>query len=204
MPKRKLVAAILAIALGAALGGALVMAAPWTDTQTASGTVTVSSTQDELYICDVTGVTDPRLPPEAPPAAFNWCVGDDSGPDETILETDEALTPNSAASWDFYLVNIGTADWDITQLTTTITETVDPGADCTNEPVVLLSNLSGGGHTPGTEPYPGSPVISGEVAHAPAGGALFMRINASLPGSLPAECQGNAWDIVLQFDVSTH
>ena len=68
MPKRKLVAAILAIALGAALGGALVMAAPWTDTQTASGTVTVSSTQDELYICDVTGVTDPRLPPEAPPA----------------------------------------------------------------------------------------------------------------------------------------
>jgi len=205
MPKRKLVAAILAVALGAALGGALVTAAPWTDTQTTSGNVTVTTTQDELYICDASG-NDPPPPPEAPIAAQQNCGRDDSGADETILQTDEALTPNSSASWVFRLVNIGTADWDVTGgATPAITETADPGADCTDQPLVSLSNIdAGGGHVPGTEPFPVSPVISGEVVHVIAGNSVRMNITASLPSSLPAECQGNAWDIVLQFDVSTH
>jgi len=204
MPNRKLVAAILAIALGTALGSALVMATAWTDTQTTSGNVTVTTAQEELYICDASG-TDPGPPPEAPVAVLNTCSHDDSGADETILQTDEALTPNSSAFWSFLLVNIGTAAWDVTGgATPVITETADPGADCANEPDVALTVLIDDDHDPATAPFPGSPVISGVVVHVGPGGRENLQITASVPSSLPAECQGNAWDIDLVFDVSTH
>jgi len=206
MPKRKLLAAILAIALGAALGGALVTAAPWSDTQTTSGNVTVTTAQDELYICDVSG-NDPPPPAEAPTAARSYCSHDDSGADETILQTDEALTPNSSAIWDVRLVNISTAGWDVSGgATPVITETADPGADCANVPDVTLtaSDSNADDHAPATAPFPGSPVISGVVVHVAPSSNEGLNISASVPGSLPAECQGNAWDIDLRFDVSTH
>ena len=97
---------------------AVVVYAQLTDTQTASGTITVSSTAADLYICE----------PNATPGPD--CGSDDSDADEAVFETIEDLRPGQAIEWDIRIKNLGSADFLVTGVTLAITETADPGGDC--------------------------------------------------------------------------
>lgn len=111
----------IAAALVAAGTLGAVVFAQLSDTQTSSGTVNVSSTSADLYICE----------PDTTPGPA--CGSDDSGADEVVFEALENITPGGVAEWDLRLKNVGTGDWIVTGATLTIVETVDPGADCPND-----------------------------------------------------------------------
>lgn len=202
------VVASLVAAVG--VGGGLLWAAPWTDSQTASGEVAAQSTSELLYICENTGVP--------PPGAPIWCGADDDGtpagppgPDELIFEGDEDLTPAGApATWDINLVNISTGVWDVTKVDVIITEVLDPDGGCTDKPDVSYSYISDAAlfHNPGSEPIPGSQPIPGfvgpKIVHTGPNARATLRITVSLPESVQAECQGAAWDIVTEWTVQPH
>jgi len=105
-------------ALVLAVGAALVVLAQLTDSQTASGTVTVSSTAADLYICEPNSTPGPD------------CGSDDSGADEAIFETLENIRPGGVVEWDIRIKNTGTQDFLVTGAPVTIVETADPGGDC--------------------------------------------------------------------------
>jgi len=99
-------------------GGAAVALAQLTDTQTASGTLTASSTSADLYICEPGGVAGPA------------CGPDDSAADETVFETLENIRPGQVVQWDIRLQNAGAQDLLLTGVALNIAEVADPGSDC--------------------------------------------------------------------------
>lgn len=109
---------IVAVSIVLSLGIALFVYAQLSDSQTASGTVTVSSTAADLYICE----------PGATPGPD--CGADDSDADETVFEGLENIRPGEIREWDIRLKNTGTEDFVVTGAPITILETTDPGGDC--------------------------------------------------------------------------
>src|SRR3990172_6311797 len=115
MGRRLIIAAaslLAAVALGAAVWAQL------SGTQTASGTVTVSSTSASLYICEPNSTPGPD------------CGSDDNVADEAVFETLENIRPGQTAQWDIRLKNVGTESFLVTGLTLNIAEASDPGGDC--------------------------------------------------------------------------
>ena len=100
---------------------AVVVYAQLTDTQTASGTVTVSSTAADLYICEPGSTPGPE------------CGSDDNGADEAVFETLENVRPGGVVEWDIRIKNTGSQDFVVNGATLGIVETVDPGADCPDD-----------------------------------------------------------------------
>ncbi len=195
------VVASLVAAVG--VGGGLLWAAEWLDTQTSSGNVTVSSTTtDILYICEPTGTGG------SPP-----CVGDDSAGDEIIFEFDEALLPGGpAVSWNILLWNPSPdVVADITGIEPTFTETLDPGNDCADEPSLLIMTVTydddhdlgfGGAILP--QVYADDYPTRRYVVHLSQESTDEMRIQVSLGGDFPGECQGNAWDLTIDWTAEIH
>ncbi len=113
----------VAVALSAVgfLGG--VVFAQLGDTQTASGTVNVTtSASADLYICE----------PDSTPGPD--CGSDDSGGDESVFETFEDMLPGDVVKWDIRFKNVGTEHLLVTKggqwEPETVVETLDPGNDC--------------------------------------------------------------------------
>ena len=121
---------LIAIAASLVAAGALgaVVFAQLGDTQTSSGTINVSTTSADLYICE----------PDSTPGPD--CGSDDSGADETVFETLEDMLPADRVQWDIRLKNVGTEHWIVTaggqfdpvtfDPPVTVVETLDPGDDC--------------------------------------------------------------------------
>lgn len=104
--------------LGALAVGAGIAYAALGDTQSASGSVNVSSTSADLYICEPGAVAGPA------------CGADDNTGDESVFESLEDLRPGETEQWDIRLKNNGTTPFHITEATLSINETNDPGNDC--------------------------------------------------------------------------
>jgi len=115
MRKRLIFVAVALVGVGAV---AAVVFAQFTDTQSASGTITVSSTAADLYICE----------PDSTPGPD--CGSDDSGADEAVFETLENIRPGEVVTWDIRIKNTGTEDFVLTGAALNIAEAVDPDADC--------------------------------------------------------------------------
>jgi hypothetical protein len=186
------------------------------DTQTASGTINVSTTSADLYICE----PDSTLGPD--------CGSDDSGADETVFETLEDMLPADRAQWDIRLKNVGTEDWIVTAGgqfdPVTVVETLDPGDDC---PDGVLG-----------EPFPTSVTVLGKDGdelndnilvdspqHVP-GAAIFvreslfpsqsnrvqikvapgdyedLRLRLELDTAGTENCGGNEWNVSWEFVVA--
>ncbi len=98
-----------------------VVLAQFSDSQTASGTVTVSSTAADLYICEPDSTVGPD------------CGSDDSGADEAVFETLENIRPGEVATWDIRIKNTGTEDFLVTSASLDVVEALDPGGDCPDD-----------------------------------------------------------------------
>lgn len=186
------------------VGGGLIWAAGWLDTQTASGNVTVSSTTpDILYICEPTGSGG------SPP-----CVGDDSAGDEIIFEAlDEALLPGGLpVEWNILLWNPNLeVVVDIIGIEPTFTETLDPGNDCADEPSLLIRTVTydddhdlGFGTAILPQVYADDYPTRRYVVHLSQESTDEMRIQVSLGGDFPGECQDNAWDLAIAWTAEIH
>jgi len=112
---------IVSAALVLAVGTAVLVLAQLTDSQTASGTVTVSSTAADLYICE----------PDSTPGPD--CGSDDSGADEAVFETLENIRPGGVIEWNIRIKNTGTQDFLVAGAPANIVESADPGADCPDD-----------------------------------------------------------------------
>jgi uncharacterized repeat protein (TIGR01451 family) len=201
-------AAILAVA------GAYVVFAQLTDTQTASGSVTATSTSADLYICE----------PESTPGPD--CGNDDDGADESIFEGLEDIRPGETVSYDIRLKNVGTVDLTVTEATLTISETVDPGADCPDN--ALPAGFNSFNHPSPPELHSGVYILgkNGDAqndnqksptvlrfrpwSNSPsdyfninvaAGDHEDVRLALSLQGSSTEFCDGNEWNVSWQFTV---
>jgi len=147
---------LAAVALGAAVWAQLA------GTQTASGTVTVSSTSASLYICEPNSTPVPD------------CGPDDSDADEAVFETLENIRPGGTVEWDIRLKNAGTEDWLVTGVTLGIAEVSDPGGDCPDDALQ-------------SAPHP-----SGRYATSPAGVFILGKAGDDLndnPSGLPGVLQ---------------
>lgn len=185
------------------------------DTQTASGTVNVSTTSADLYICEPDSTTGPE------------CGSDDSGADEAVFETLEDIRPAQTREWDVRLKNVGTEDWLVSAVTVTIVETIDPGADCADDALqaVEYTNYPLEGSTPGVvvlgkngdpfndNPDPDLPEVEGfpffatywlmsttTIKVAP-GDYEDVRLQLQLAGAGTENCDGNQWNVSWQFTV---
>jgi len=138
---------LIAVAVFVAAGAGALVYAQLSDSQTASGTVNVTTTSDDLYICE---------PGAAPGPA---CGPDDSADDETIFETVEDLRPGDTSQWDIRLKNIGPVMWRITGVALSIVETADPGADCPS------NALQAARHPTNSEPSPSGVFILGKAGN---------------------------------------
>ena len=88
------------------------------DSQTAIGTVSVTDTSVDLYICEP---GDKRGPD---------CGSDDIDGDEFVFETLEDIKPGDLVEWDIRLVNMGSNNLMVSSATLNIRELTDPGDDC--------------------------------------------------------------------------
>ena len=197
--KRTAFGALVIVVLAAALGVTLVIATPWTDTETASGNVTASGDPGLLYICEA-GL------------AFA-CADDDSDADEIFLDGDEGLEAGAAPLVaPLLLFTLSSGDWDLTAAEPTITETADPGSDCSEGPVVSFVRVDGDGddHAPadapiaGSQSFPDGADVEGVVHVVGSFGVERMEVHVRLPADTDAECIGSAWDIDIDFVVQPH
>jgi hypothetical protein len=111
------VLAVLAAFFAVAIGAGVVIAALG-DTETASGTITVSSESADLYICEPGAVSGPD------------CGPDDSDGDELVFESDELLLPGEQSYYDIRLKNVGDRPFFVTDYQVNVDEVTDPGGDC--------------------------------------------------------------------------
>lgn len=204
----RLIGVAAALVLAGALG-ALVYA-QLGGTQTASGSVNVTTTSADLYICE----------PDATPGPV--CGSDDSGADETVFETLEDIRPGETVQWDLRLKNVGTEDWIVTGVTLDLVETVDPGGDCPDESLGPLS-VGFPGFAPGVSTLGkagddlndnaqiGQPFFPRESEADPlravsvivaAGDYEDVRLRLRLDQSGTENCDGNEWTASWQFTVN--
>lgn len=108
---------LAAAAVAGAASVGLVLAALG-DTQTATGSVNVSTTSADLYICEPGNVAGPA------------CGPDDSDGGELVFENLEDIRPGDQVYWDVRLKNVGTVPFTIVDVGGTIAETSDPEANC--------------------------------------------------------------------------
>jgi hypothetical protein len=196
MLRKLLIAAALAPIIAAVAGLGVLLGQGWTDTQSSSGTVTISSnTPDMLYICEPTG-------PGSEP-----CPGDDSGPDEMIFELDESLLPGGPeAEWRIRLRNISDLQWDVSDWAVVFTETADPGNDCDTTPRLAVTTVTADDdHAVSFPPTFSADDASGIYRiHVEPNGEDDMRLVVWIPGSFPGECRGNAWDLNIAWTADGH
>lgn len=195
---------------GAAIAAAVVVAAvvyaQLGDTQTASGTVNVTTTSADLYICEPDTIKGPA------------CGSDDSGGDETIFETLEDMLPGDQVSWDIRLKNVGSEILVISGVGLSITETVDPGADCPNFALqqgsgsfgqssggVFILGKNGDSSNDNPDFVSGFPQFKREgsfqlrtIGVAP-GDYEDLRLRLRLNPSGTDDCDGNEWNASWQF-----
>ncbi len=199
---------VTASLLAAAALGALVYA-QLGGTQTASGSVNVTTTSADLYICE----------PDATPGPD--CGSDDSGADDTVLETLEDITPGETVQWDLRLQNVGTEDWVVTDVTLILVETADPGDDCPDESLRASAPF---GVAPGVstlgkagDDLNDNAVVSGTAFFlreseadpiravsviVAAGDYEDVRLRLRLDPSGTENCDGNEWAASWQFTVN--
>ncbi len=186
-------------------------------TQTASGTVNVSTTSADLYICE----------PDSTPGPD--CGSDDAGADEMVFETLEDMRPGDRIEWDIRLKNVGTQDWLVTDVTLEILESVDPGADCPDDALqppeipsvpfvggtpieigIFILGKNGDGRNDNPFGIPGVPVfqfdrsfpevvVSIKVA---AGDYEDVRLELVMGGAGTENCDGNEWNVSWEFTVA--
>lgn len=195
-----------------ALALAALVYAQLSDTQTASGTVNVSTTSADLYFCE----------PDSTPGPA--CGSDDSGADETVFETLEDIRPGEIVGWDIRLQNVGSEDWRVTNVTLNISEAVDPGADCPDDSLRSgdpLRATTAGVYILGKDGNPfndnpfqlpglsqfgwiegGSPRTGTQNIKVAAGDFEDVRLLLHLIGSGTENCDGNEWSVSWEFSVA--
>ena len=205
------------VALAAAGLTVSVVLGVWTGTQTASGTVNVTTSSPDLYLCE-------------PEGTGVGCGPDDSGADEIIFEGLEDLLPSSAASALLRLRNIGTGPMDVLAAVAGVTEAGDPGNDCDLTPDVVIGVLGkvpygffearNDNHivTPFSIPrvaeglqlfarafddphYVGQPGFEQVAVHIEAGDYEDFLIQVLLPVTVPDACENNVWDVAINWTV---
>jgi len=197
-----IVVVVVLVAVGVIAGVAL---AQLTDSQTASGTITATSTSADLYICE----------PDSTPGPA--CGSDDSGADETVFETLEDIRPGETAQWDIRLKNVGTVDWTLSNAVLTIVETVDPGNDCPDNVLLPGRNvydnwtnagafiLGKAGDPINDNPLPGSSFYlyiwdgGARAVKVAAGDYEDIRLRIELSTSGTENCDGNEWNVSWAF-----
>ena len=198
-----IVVVVVLVAVGVVAGVAL---AQLTDSQTASGTITATSTSADLYICE----------PDSTPGPA--CGSDDSGADETVFETLEDIRPGETVTWDVRLKNVGTDDWVLANAVLTVVETADPGGDCPDN--VLWSGrnlfdqwtnagafiLGKAGDSINDNPVPGSSFFlfrwdypEARAAKVAAGDYEDIRLSLQLNTYGTENCDGNEWNVSWAF-----
>ncbi len=212
--KRGMFVAVLLVAVAGAVSAGIVLA-QLGDTQTASGTVNVTTVSSDLYICEPNGTPGPA------------CGSDDNGDDEAIFETLENLRPGDLIQWDIRLTNIGPEDWTVTNVSLSINETVDPGSDCPSTALTKGNHSSTGeGSREGVfvlgkagddlndnsiggsgdflrelNPSAGASRFIGTIRVA-VGDYEDLRLRLRLLSSIAvAGCDGNEWNVNWVFDV---
>ena len=194
-------------------GGALagVVFAQLGDSQTATGTLNVTTTSADLYLCDPNNVAGPA------------CGSDDSLADETVFETLEDMLPGDLAQWDLRLKNVGTRDWWVTGVSLNILETTDPGpgatGDCPDGALHAERDLHGGltvlgkliAIAIGTGDETGTPLVYDETndnvfTSAPPGLPAFIqdsRFLLQLPNMHVRVASGDHEDVRLRLQLDT-
>ena len=218
--RRKLV--FIAVILLAAGTLASVVFAQLGDSRTATGSLNVSTTSADLYLCEPNNVVGPT------------CGSDDSLADEAVFETLEDLLPGDRAQWDLRLKNVGTRDWWVTGVTLNILETDDPISAATGDcPSGALRGEFFGGLTvlgkglqviPGTGdtgdtilydevndnfqgPPPGVPRFRGKIygelpIRVASGDYEDVRLRLQLDYVGTEYCDANQWEAAWQFTVN--
>jgi len=206
-----IVVIVVLVAVGVVAGVAL---AQMTDSQTASGTITATSTSADLYICE----------PDSTPGPA--CGSDDSGADETVFETLEDIRPGDTVQWDIRLRNGGTVDWTVTTVTLTVVEILDPGADCPANALLPgrypptagiseagvfvlgkagddLNDNAAAGSVQGahyfTREFNANTFPSAVHIRVAAGDYEDLRLRLQLSGSGTENCDGNEWNVSWAF-----
>ena len=199
-----IVVVVVLVAVGVIAGVAL---AQLTDSQTASGTITATSTSADLYICE----------PDSTPGPA--CGSDHSGADETVFETLEDIRPGETVTWDVRLKNVGTDDWVLANAVLTVVETADPGGDCPDNVLWSGRNLNDqwtnagafilgkAGDSSNDNPVPGSsfylyqwsPYAAGRAVKVAAGDYEDIRLSLQLTTSNTENCDGNEWSVSWTF-----
>ncbi len=201
---------IVVAVLLAAAAGALVYA-QLSDSQTASGTVSVTTTSPQLYLC------------EPPPGFASMCGDDDSGPDEVVFEGPENLARGQRATYYLLLKNVGTDRITVTSASLSISETSDPGSDCLDSALVPATNDAGlagptAGDPAGIFRYvdtQGDDVRTGQAPAFPGYGnssqadsividpnyADIVQLTVGLSSNGTVNCDGNEWNVAWNFEV---
>ncbi len=197
------------------------------DSQTATGTLNVTTTSANLYICEPNNMAGPD------------CGSDDSLADEAVFETLEDMAPGDLAQWDLCLKNVGTRDWWVTGVTLNIVETVDPGpaptGDCpdkalrgerfddkfggftvlgklvttaTGDPIYneFNDNVSEGGAPPGVPAFIRDSLFPSDKPkmhiRVASGDHEDVRLRLQLDGGGTENCDANQWEASWQFTVN--
>lgn len=201
-----LLGTLSALAIGAGLAYAALG-----DTQSASGSVNVSTTSADLYICEPGNAAGPA------------CGSDDNDGNEAIFESLEDLRPGQTAQWDVRLKNVGTVPFMVTGVTLTTAENNDPGSDCPEGSLTSsgpsdsyynypygISLLGKNGDPANDNPYNNNdiPAFSGETDYQGYGILIApgdyedVRLRLRLQLQNTANCDGNAWNVAWNFTVN--
>lgn len=194
------------VAVGVIAGLAL---AQLSDSQTAAGTVNVTSTSADLYICEPGTIPGPA------------CGPDDSGADETVFETLEDIRPGETVLWDIRLTNVGSDDWTLSNAAPAVTEIADPGNDCPDSALKLGRNpadydsnagafiLGKNGDSINDNPLPGASFFlrrwnasETRAVRVVAGDYEDVRLSIELITTGTEDCDGNEWSLTYTFEVS--
>jgi len=203
MKKIALMIALVAVFPAVVAGVAFAL---FSDQHVASGAVGMATADDvDLYICEPGSTPGPD------------CGPDDSGGDEAVWETTEELLPGHDATWDIRLRNVGSYAWDTGPPTVTITETADPGGDCSEVPSVEAKILGKAGDPENDNPWHSTTwppywyCVEGDlraeedgkcyVVHVEPGDYEDIRLHAAASSAWGNECSESAWSIELDWTV---
>jgi hypothetical protein len=204
------IAGLALVGLGVAAGAGVAFAA-LSNTENASGTVNVTSTSADLYICETGQVAGPA------------CGSDDSDGAENIFESIEDLRPGETVTYDIRLKNVGTEPFLVSDASLSISEGADPGNDCPASPSPLYGSgpndnyyntwgvsilgKAGDADNDNTGEYPnGIPEFQLETRsytqlpiHIAAGDYEDVRLRLTMAVEGVGACDSNTWNVSWSF-----
>jgi hypothetical protein len=205
MKHLRILAVFAAFGLLAVGAGAVIAALG--DSETASGTITVSSESADLYICEPGTTPGPE------------CGADDSDGAEIVFEGDEQFIPGESRYYDIRLRNVGQRSFVVTDLNFLINETADPGNNCPDHAlwsgghpnrywdssaVWILDDPAGDDSSSIDSirfPYEDTSQSDSVIAIGP-GEHEDVRLRLKMDLFDTENCDGNVWDVSFEFVVN--